>query len=121
MPMIADRVRRALTTVGSRNALTPLVTASTPVIAVQPLANARKRIHHPAVVVAARTIGGATSGVGCPLETHVFKRPMAITLNRHSTNRDVGSTNTKPDQRTPRSATRAIKARLASQHNSVCA
>ena len=32
-------------TVGSRNALTPLLTASTPVIAVQPLAKARNRSH----------------------------------------------------------------------------
>ncbi len=39
--MMIVRVRRAFATTGSRNACTPLLTASTPVIAVQPLANAR--------------------------------------------------------------------------------
>ena len=40
-------VRRALVTRGSRNASTPLLTASTPVMAVQPLANARSKIQSP--------------------------------------------------------------------------
>ena len=42
---MAVSVRRALVTTGSRKALTPLLTASTPVIAVQPLANARSSSH----------------------------------------------------------------------------
>lgn len=43
MTMMAVRVRRALCTGGSRNAVTPLLTASTPVIAVQPLESDRRR------------------------------------------------------------------------------
>ena len=62
--MMADSVRLALTTAGSRKAVTPLLTASTPVIAVQPLANARSTIHQPAAEVAAITGGGATTGIG---------------------------------------------------------
>ena len=39
--MMAVSVLRAWETAGSRNAVTPLLTASTPVMAVQPLANDR--------------------------------------------------------------------------------
>ena len=43
--MMTVRVRRAWTTAGSRKALTPLLTASTPVMAVQPLAKDRISSH----------------------------------------------------------------------------
>ena len=52
---IAASVRRALVTHGSRNASTPLLIASTPVIAVQPLANARSNSHRP---TASTALGG---------------------------------------------------------------
>ncbi len=42
----------AFLVVGSRKARTPLLTASTPVIAVQPLANAFSSSHAPAIAVA---------------------------------------------------------------------
>jgi len=45
--MIAVSVRCAVGTVGLRNRGTPFDTASTPVIAVQPLAKARNRIQRP--------------------------------------------------------------------------
>ena len=47
MAMMAARVRRADFTAGSRNAITPLLTASTPVSAVQPLENALSISHQP--------------------------------------------------------------------------
>src|SRR5262245_7067015 len=90
--IIAVRVRRAFAVAGSRNAVTPLLTASTPVIAVQPLANARSRSHNPAPAVAAGIAGGSTSGVGNPSDVHTLTSPMATTVNRQNTNRYVGTT-----------------------------
>ena len=64
--MIAVRVRCAFLTTGSRKAPTPLLTASTPVIAVQPLAKARSSSHRPAASAsaAAGRAGGGTTGWG---------------------------------------------------------
>ena len=61
---MAVSVRRALVTCGSRNASTPLLTASTPVIAVQPEANARSNSHRLIAAVALGSGGGATTGCG---------------------------------------------------------
>src|SRR2546428_421954 len=52
-------VRWALRTVGFLKAVTPLLTASTPVMAVQPLAKARSKIQRPTAAV-----GGGGGGVG---------------------------------------------------------
>ena len=54
------KVRRAVGTTGSRNALTPLLTASTPVMAVHPLAKAW-RISQPLGAAAAIAILGRGS------------------------------------------------------------
>ena len=62
--MISVSVRCAFLTVGSRNALTPLLTASTPVIAADPLAKVRSRIQIPTDSVAVGTFGGAITGAG---------------------------------------------------------
>ena len=59
--MIAVSVRRAWSTHGSRKALTPLLTASTPVIAVQPLAKARISSHS-----ARRRLGGGQRAAAAP-------------------------------------------------------
>ena len=53
MAMIIVKVRLAKTTLGWRKMGTALLTASTPVSAVQPLANARNKSHVAAVVVIA--------------------------------------------------------------------
>ena len=63
--MMAVRVRCAFGIVGFLKIGTPLLTASTPVIAVQPLAKARTTIHTLSASVAAGIAGGATTGVGC--------------------------------------------------------
>src|SRR5581483_2213907 len=91
MVMIAVSVRRALRTAGSANAGTPLLTASTPVIAVHPLANARNSNHALTPLTADGTAGGATTGIGCPPPIHALTHPMASTIRRHATNRYVGS------------------------------
>ena len=66
MRMIAVSVRCASGTVGFLKMGTPLLTASTPVIAVHPLANARTMIHAPTASVGAAAAGGATTAAGCP-------------------------------------------------------
>ena len=59
-------VQRALLTRGSRNPSTQLLTASTPVIAVQPLANARNNSHRLSASTALGGGGGGTTGCGWP-------------------------------------------------------
>src|SRR6266851_6568229 len=91
-PMITVSVRCALRTVGSRNAFTPLLTASTPVIAVQPFENTCKSSH---VLTAAVTegpgpTGGATTGTGWPAANTVFVTPMRIAHNSDPRNAYVG-------------------------------
>ena len=62
---ITASVARAVLTTGSRKARTPLLTASTPVIAVHPLEKAFKRSQRLTAAAAdAGGAGGATSGDG---------------------------------------------------------
>src|SRR3954465_2343071 len=63
---ITVSVSCAFFTAGRRKALTPLPTASTPVIAVHPLANARSRIQSPTASVVTGRGGGAPRGRGRP-------------------------------------------------------
>ncbi len=65
-PTMAASVRCAYFTVGSRNAPTPLLTASTPVIAVQPAANARSSSHSVIGAVAWEAAGRSAAGCGWP-------------------------------------------------------
>src|SRR5215510_2833296 len=85
MATMAVSVRRAVRTAGAEKTGTPLLTASTPVIAVHPLANARSRSHRLTAVVAAGA-GGATTGVGLPPLNTVLIRPIAMTEKRDSRN-----------------------------------
>src|SRR5260370_33646863 len=67
MTTIAVKVRCAWVTVGARKAPTPLLTASTPVIAVQPLAKARNSSQTDtaaAVVISGGGGGGGPAGAG---------------------------------------------------------
>lgn len=54
-------VRRAFLARGSRNALTPLLTASIPVIAVHPFANERTTSQRPAAATELGNRGGGTT------------------------------------------------------------
>ena len=62
--MIAVRVLCAFGIVGWRNNGTPLLTASMPVMAVHPLANAVSRTHPPTAAELCRIGGGAITGSG---------------------------------------------------------
>ena len=68
--MIAVNVARAAGTTGFRNACTPLLTASTPVKAVHPEANAFSRIQTPTTRRDGASPGSAapndTTATGCP-------------------------------------------------------
>ena len=72
---------------GSRNALMLLLTASTPVIAVQPPANARNSNHTPAPCVAAGIGVGAAAGCGGPCANATRNSPSANRPAKHARNR----------------------------------
>jgi hypothetical protein len=76
------KVRFAFFCVGSRKATTPFETASTPVIAVQPLAKTlsnSQRVNKDAV---AGSFGGITIGVGCPSDARTRTAPTTSTRSR---------------------------------------
>src|SRR5271156_4618570 len=91
--IIVVKVRRARTTAGSRKALTPLLMASTPVIAVQPLEKERMRSQRLAAIVTVGNGGGISTGSGRPPLSTALTVPMASTVNSETTNRYVGTTN----------------------------
>ncbi len=74
---ITVSVRCALATVGFRKSGTPLLTASTPVIAVHPLAKAFTMSQTERFSVGIGAGGGATTGTGCPPCVAVWKSPIA--------------------------------------------
>ena len=118
--MITVSVFRAVAAVGSRNAFTPLLTASTPVMAVHPLAKAFSSSQADTAAVAAAGAGGEITGAGCPPPRIVFPTPMTIAISSVPTNRYVGARNTAPVSRTPRRFTSAITARIPRHIPSVC-
>jgi hypothetical protein len=68
-----------------RKALTPLLTGSTPVMAVQPAAKARRISHHPTACVAGAIGGGGFTGAGWPaiaLHSPNTSRPIQEIANR---------------------------------------
>jgi len=73
---ISVSVVRAFFTAGSRNAPTPLLTASTPVMAVHPLAKARRSSHVEATAAAPGSAGGGATGAGEPPIIAIFTRPV---------------------------------------------
>src|SRR5215469_16313255 len=80
-PTIAVSVRCAVRTEGSRKSGTPLLTASTPVIAVVPLANDRMSSQVVTAAVAGPGGGGGVTGTGCPFEAIVRITPTTITTS----------------------------------------
>ena len=106
-PPITVSVVAALRALGGRNAGTPLEMASAPVSAVQPEENARSASSiraspvSPTCPAAARTCQSALSATGgCP--NAVCSSPTAIIASTPTTNRYVGTANSRPDSRTPR-------------------
>src|SRR5262249_25270279 len=113
-------VRCAAFTTGSLNACTPLLTASTPVIAVHPLANARTSSHAPAAPTAAGAGCGDTTGAGCPPAISVFATPSRIAPPKQPTNAYVGTIKNTPASRTPRRLTIVNTSRIPRHSFSVC-
>ena len=83
--IIMVKVLRAFFTFGSRKTGTPLLMASTPVMAVHPFANAFTSSHRLTVVMAGPHFGIAATGSGWPPCNTVLIRPMTITPPRHAT------------------------------------
>ena len=97
---IAMRVAAAFFASGGRKAGTPFDTASTPVIAVQPFANAVSSRNVVSVWCPAATGGGTSTGVMPPLKYSYM--PPAINTATLTTNTYVGTAKMRPDSRIPR-------------------
>ncbi len=119
MPTIAVSVRLAVRTAGWRNNGTPLLTASTPVMAVVPLANDRISNQPVTATVAGIGAGVGATGTGWPWAMTVRATPTTITNPSEPTNRYVGNRNTSPDSLIPRRLTMVKKTRIARQSGSV--
>ena len=100
--MMMVSVRLALSVFGSRKAVTPLLTASTPVMAVHPLAKTFINSQSVSTPVAGGNAGGATTGIGCPPVRIACKEPRPMTVSRQRINTQVGIMKTTPVSRTPR-------------------
>ncbi len=114
------KVIRAFLTVGSLKARTPLLTASTPVIAVQPFANACRMSQVLATAILACNGRGVAIGVGCPPLTRARTNPRTIVAPRVATNKYVGIMKILPASRTPRRFTMAMIMRISKHKPSVC-
>src|SRR3954451_7192125 len=115
-PMIT-RVVAALRLLGSSKAGTPLETASTPVSAVHPDANARKARKtsaRPAACVSGWTPYAALSAVN-PLPNTILPRPTSTSRTTATTKAYVGTANARPDSFTPRRLTTVRRAIAASE------
>src|ERR1700735_240626 len=89
--IIIVSTRRDVFTTGSRNARTPLLTASTPVIAVQPLAKDCSNNHTLAAATAEEGgAGGITTGTGCPPAMTDLNMPNASAGRQVPMHRDGG-------------------------------
>src|SRR6476659_5302066 len=101
-PMIRS-VRAAFLPAGARNALTPFDTASTPVSAAAPDANARRTTKIPTAPTPAAIGSGACACAQAP--TAHLPTPVPTITNIATTKPYVGMANKIPDSRTPRRLT----------------
>jgi hypothetical protein len=85
--MIMVRVVLAFLRVGSRNAITPLLTASTPVMAVQPEEKTFRISHQVSAAVTGGIAGIGVTGWGCPAACTTCHPPTAITISSVAVNR----------------------------------
>ena len=98
---------------------TPLLTASTPVIAVQPLPKLLASIHKVGAATAAGGgTGGATTGEGWPPSARARPTPMMSAMQRPK--ETVGRANAVPVALKPRKLTTVSSASTAMQSGSVC-
>ncbi len=85
--MMMVSVRLAFFCVGSRKALTPFETASTPVMAVHPLANTLARSQRESIDALTGRCGGSTIGIGWPPAARARTAPTRITSSSVPTKR----------------------------------
>ena len=85
--MMMVSVILAFLRVSSRKAITPLLTASTPVIAVQPDENTFKSSHQVTISVAGGNAGSAVTGCGWPPLVITCQAPTPITISSVPVNR----------------------------------
>ena len=100
--IIIVKVLWALRTVGLRKRGTALLTASTPVNAVQPLAKAAKSIQTLRVPVIGGSLGGATTTWGWPPLCQTLSSPITMATAIHPINMITGTMKAWPDSRMPR-------------------
>src|SRR5256885_16330070 len=81
---------------GSRNACTPLLTASTPVNAVQPLEKALSKSQALTTAVCGGSGGGGTTRARAPPAANEFASPNPKNVDRGSTQRKVGPRDNMP-------------------------
>src|ERR1051325_4620072 len=86
-------VHCALGTFGFLKSGTALLTASTPVIAVQPLANERNNSHILAASIAFGAGGGTLTGRGCPPLSNICTIPIVSAVPTHATKPMTGKEN----------------------------
>src|SRR5260370_37263965 len=97
--MMTVSARCAFFTAGSRKAFTPLLTASTPVSAVQPLAKTFSRSHNGTASVMAGGGGSGVIGTGDTPLRATGSSPPKIVISKVPTKRYVGHTKTQADHR----------------------
>src|SRR6202041_1806587 len=105
---------------GSRKAFTPLLTASTPVSAVQPLENTFKSSQKLTACVMAGGGGKGASGPGWPPLSKARAKPPPMVIKSVPTKKYVGNMKTTPASRTPRRLITVITNRIATQIATVC-
>ena len=121
VPMITVRAICAFLTLGSRKAITPFETASTPVIAAQPLEKDLSASQTPRpITVAGRGWGIAARATGWPPAAITRKKPNATVVSTVPTKRKVGPMNAAPVSLTPRMLTMARNASTSRHNSSVC-
>ena len=103
---------------GWRKALTPFAIASTPVRAVDPEENARRRMNVVTAPVPAASGFGTTALCRCPEASSTS--PTASTARIATMKAYVGSANSIPDSRTPRRFASTITPRQASESPTRC-
>ncbi len=96
------RTRRAFFHSIGLNAGTPLEIASTPVIAVDPPANAWSKRNIPTDPPAPAATVACCTWIGSRLPSSALTKPTATNARIDTTNRYVGTAKTRPDSLTPR-------------------
>src|SRR5262249_47273302 len=95
-------------------------TASTPVIAAQPLENTFKSIHRLTIETAAGAAGIDSTGAGWPPERTDLITPSPIITALQPMNRDVGIMKATPAPGSPRRLTMVMINRMERQIGGVC-